>query len=254
MSDFEFSVQRVEDDGAPFAVIYGPAGTGKTTLAASADRPIFLFTENGAGELRVNQLKKGTFESYEEFIEALRYLYKNADDIDFGTVVIDSIDHLEPLVWDYVCRANEWSSIEQPGYGKGYIECDKAWQKILAGLRNLQEKKGIAIIAIAHDIIRQVNDPFTDSNYDAHELKLHKRAVALWKENATMIGLLKNTVIVDEKTKKAKGGTTPSLHVRPNAAYTAKTRYRSMPKKLQINVDDGWKAVSEHIPFYNKGG
>lgn len=252
MSDFSFEVQVIEDVGAPFTVVYGPAGTGKTTLAASTDRPIFLFTENGAGELKLRQLKKGVFESYEEFLEALRYLYKNANEIDFGTVVIDSIDHLEPLVWDYVCRLNEWDSIESPGYGRGYIECDKAWQNILKALRMLQERKNIAIFAIAHDIVRQVNDPFTDTNYDAHELKLHKRAVALWKENATMIGLLKNTVVVDEKTKKAKGGSVPSLHVRPNAAFTAKTRYLKMPKKIQVAVENGWDAIAEFIPFYKK--
>ena len=245
----EFSLGKRKNDKPPFAIIYGPSGVGKTTLAASSPDAVFLPTEDGAGELALNTLQDGPFKDLDTFMAALRYVYKNNTGI--GTLVIDSLDHLEPLVWDAVCAKNNWESVESPGYGKGYIECDHAWRDIIGALLKIRDDKGIAIIGIAHDIVRTVNDPTVDT-YDAHELKLHKRAVALWKENSDLIGLLKNRVVVDSKTGKGKGGTTPTLFVRPSAAFTAKSRYTEMPATISIELGRGWADVMQYIPFYNK--
>ena len=225
--------------------------TGKTTIASQAEDNVFIPTEDGAGELRLNTLKDGVFKDYDEVIAALRYVYANADRIK--TLVIDSIDHLEPIVWDYVCRSQNpaWDSIESPGYGRGYIECDKAWMRIISAILKLRDDKQVTVILLAHDVVRTVNDPMTGP-YDAHELKLHKRAVALWKENVDMIGLIKNAVAVDSKTGKGKGGTAPTMFTRPNAAYTAKTRYKQMPSMIQIGIDDGWSEITKYIPYFNK--
>lgn len=249
MSDFEFNIGPRKRDKAPFMVIYGPAGTGKTSFAHHAPGNVFIQTEDGAGELVLNTMKDDTFQTYDEIMAALRYIYANPEGI--RVVAIDTIDHLEPIVWKHVCAINNWDSIETPGYGKGYIECDAAWMKLINALVMLRDKHNIAIVALAHEIVRQVNDP-QNGPYDAHELKLHKRAVALWKEKADMIGLLKNAVVVDQKTGKGKGGTTPTLYVRPNAAYTAKTRYKSMPSMIQIREDTGWADVAKHIPFFQE--
>ena len=247
MADVEFSLGKRKNDKAPFAIIYGPSGVGKTTLAASSPDAVFLPTEDGAGELELNTRQDGPFRDLGSFMSALRYIYKNPEGI--RSLVIDSLDHLEPLVWDAVCEKNGWTSIEEPGYGKGYIESDAAWREIIGALLKIRDNKGIAIIGIAHDIVRTVNDPTVDT-YDAHELKLHKRAVALWKENSDLIGLLKNRVIVDSKTGKGKGGTTPTLFVRPSAAFTAKTRFVDMPATMSIDLDKGWEEVMQYIPFY----
>jgi hypothetical protein len=247
--DIEFSVGKRKAEKAPFAVVYGPSGTGKTSLAASAEKSVFIQTEDGGGELDITTLKDGLFTSYDEILAALRFVYKNPNGVKH--VIIDSLDHMEPLVWKHVCEKNSWDSIETPGYGKGYIECDDAWRKIISALIKIRDDHNIGIICIAHDVVRTVNDPTTDT-YDAHELKLHKRAVALWKESCDMIGLLKNRVVVDAKTGKGKGGTSPSLFVRPTAGFTAKTRFREMPAFIPIELETGWADVAKFIPFYNK--
>lgn len=251
MADVQFSLKKKKSAKPPFMVIYGGSGTGKTQLAISAPEAVFLQTEDGAGEREINTLKDGVFDNYDEILEALRWIYKNPEGI--STVVIDSIDHLEPIIWAKVCKDNEWDSIESPGYGRGYIECDKLWQQLIKALLLLRDAKGMQIICIAHEQIRTVNDPTASTPYDAHELKLHKRAVALFKENADMIGLLKPLVTVDKKTRKARGGNSPALFVRPNAAYTAKTRYPDMPNSIMIPEENGWDEIAGYIPFYNDG-
>lgn len=245
MADTDFSFQTAHRDKKPIAVIYGPAGVGKTSLANQAERPVFIQTEDGAGELTLTTLKDGIFKSYDEVMSALRYLYANPD--SFDTLVFDTLDHFEPLVWQAVCAKNDWDSIEQPGYGRGYIECDKLWLAFLEALIMIRDKRNKSIILLAHEVVRQVKDPMTEA-YDAHELKLHKRAVAFIKEKCDMIGLLKNRVITDVKTNKGKGGTTPTLFVRPSAAFTAKTRFTQMPPSINIELDTGWSEVAQYIP------
>ena len=79
-------------------VVYGNAGVGKTTLASQAPKPIFIQTEDGAGNLQVDAFPLA--ESYDNVLGMLDAL--GAQDHDYKTVVIDSIDHLEPLVWEKI--------------------------------------------------------------------------------------------------------------------------------------------------------
>lgn len=95
----------------PRILIHGVAGVGKSTFAADADRPVFLMTEDGLGKLQVPHFPLAT--SYAEVAEALDAL--SNEDHDFGTVVVDSVDWLEPLIWAEACKRNGWASIEAPG-------------------------------------------------------------------------------------------------------------------------------------------
>ncbi len=154
-------------------MIYGVQGVGKSTLAASADSPVFLPTEEG-----LNDIDCASFpmvKSFDELMNRLRLLHDESH--EFKTIVIDSLDWLERLIWQKVCDENGWSSIEQPGWGKGYKSAVPIWGKLLGGLDMLRDNKGMACILIAHGTVIHYENPEAEG-YDRHSPRLQKDAVA----------------------------------------------------------------------------
>ena len=79
----------------PRLLNYGVAGIGKTSWAASAPGAVVIQTEDGLGNIAVPTF--GMLRSFDEVMQAIGSLY--TDPHDFQTVVVDSLDWLEPLIW-----------------------------------------------------------------------------------------------------------------------------------------------------------
>ena len=231
-------------------VIYGLAGIGKSTFAAGAKNPIFIPTEDGLGDLDVQKFPLAT--SFEDVIEALGALGR--EEHNFDTVVIDSLDWLEPLVWDATCRRLNVKSIEEPGYGKGYTENMDEWKVFFDYVTALRNFKGMTTIMIAHNTIVKIEDPIHPS-YDMHDLKLHKKAAAKVKEFADIIGFATMKAIVTtekggfNKTRNRiiESGEGRVLYLSPTPAFVAKNRCHT-PDVIPLD----WTEFEKYLP--NKGG
>jgi hypothetical protein len=222
----------------PRIIIHGREGSGKTTLAAQFPDPIFLQTEDGCpAGLKIATF--GVLASYDNLIAAITAL--GHEPHDYQTVAIDSVDVLESLVWDAVCVANNWKSIESAGYGRGYVEADKQWLDLLAGLDWLRRNRGMMIVLIAHSAVETVNDRRAPS-YTSYQLRLHKRGRALLQDWADAIGFLSTelTILSEDqgfrKRTRADGGSARYLHWEGRPSFTAKNRY-ALPAKMLVPKD-----------------
>lgn len=99
----------------------------------------------------------------------------------FSTVVIDSLDWLEQLIWQEVCKERGVDAITDINWGKGYGSALTYWQQLLLGLSYLRDSCGMAITMLAHADIKRFESPDTES-YDRYQPRLHKDASAIVQE------------------------------------------------------------------------
>ena len=172
-------IQSGRTSSPPRIMVYGTEGIGKSTLAARAPQPVFVQTEDGLGEIDCHKFPlAGTFD---DVIAALTELH--TEEHDFQSIVVDSLDWLERLIWDAVCETYGAKSIEKVdgGYGKGYIYALSPWREFLNRLSALHKDRCMAVILIAHAKIEKFEDP-ESSPYDRYSPRLHKHAGALLTE------------------------------------------------------------------------
>lgn len=228
----------------PKVVIYGLEGIGKTTYAAQAPKPIFIPTEDGLGQIDCASFPLA--KSYEDVLESLVELIK--EEHDFKTVVIDSIDWLEPLVWAKTCQENGASSIEQvgKGFGKGYIEAMKYWREILSCLDQLRNAKKMNVILICHAKIKTINEP-TAPPYDKYMLKLQDRASDMITEWADAVMYATYNFVVNNQDGKGKAsaiGNERILHAVTAPWVTAKNRY-GITESIPLAWDEFKKRINK---------
>jgi len=163
----------------PRLMLYGTEGIGKSTFGASSDRPIFIQTEDGLGEIACDKFPLAR--SFGDVTAALSELYSEKH--DYQTVVVDSLDWLERLIWEDVCREFGVKSIEKAdgGYAKGYTHALTQWREILNWLDALRNDRGMVSILIAHAKVEKFEDPESTA-YDRYSPRLHKHAGALITE------------------------------------------------------------------------
>lgn len=217
-----------------YLLMHGLPGLGKSTFAAKAPKPIFLCAEKGTNNLDVTRLE---LEEFDQFIQAIDEL--KTGDHPYQTVVIDTIDHVEPMIFKEVCRDKGKKSIEELGYGKGYLFALEYWKKLVDGLEAVREK-GINVILLAHTEIKTFQDPQLSEGYDRYQIKLHSKASSLLVDRAECV-LFANyeTYLKSDDSSKAKafGDGARVMFTEHRPAFLAKNRY-NLPFKLALDWDE----------------
>lgn len=172
-------IERGRNAAPPRLMLYGTEGIGKSTLASRAPNPIFIQTEDGLNEIDCHKFPLSR--SFAEVQAALVELH--GQEHDYQSVVVDSLDWLERLIWDAVCQDYGAKSIEKVdgGYGKGYVYALTPWRQFIDHLSALHRDRSMAVILIAHAKVEKFEDP-ESSPYDRYSPRLHKHAAALVTE------------------------------------------------------------------------
>ncbi len=232
----------------PRLLIYGTEGIGKSTTASQAPAPIFIPTEDGLDQIECDSFPLArTFADVSNALAALIH-----EKHDYQTVVVDSMDWLERLIWDALCEQYGVSSIEKVdgGYARGYTHALTQWRQILNDLDVLRSRRGMCVIVLAHAKVETFADP-EHTAYDRYSPRLHKHANALVTEWAD--GVLFATRKIITKTEDAgfdrerttasglgKDGGERVLRCVGSPACVAKNRY-SLPAELPLS----WQALMD---------
>jgi hypothetical protein len=235
----------------PFkVVIYSAEGLGKSTLAAGSPSPVFIDVEGGTSHLDVARFPAPT--GLSDVLACLDTLA--TDKHEFKTVVVDTLDALEPMVWAHVIASDNpkyaAKTIEEVGggYGKGFLAALDVWRIFYAKLERLRSA-GMNVVLLAHSVVKPFKspDPTIDS-FDRYELKLNGKAAALAKEypDALLFGQFEIANV--EKEGRTKGIATGKriLHTTHSAAWDAKNRF-GLPPTIPLSWEALDRAASSSI-------
>ena len=176
---------------------------------------------------------------------ALMALY--TDPHEYQTLVIDSLDWLERLIWVEVVRRKPTTekgrlvtSIEDYGFAKGYTLALEPWQEVIDGLDALRNERQMMIVLIAHAKIERFENPETDV-YDRYSPRLNKHASALvqeWCDEVLFASYKVHTKQTDEgfdNTRTRGNGTGDRiLRTTERPAHMAKNRL-NLPEEMPLD-------------------
>lgn len=250
-------------DHPPLIAVYGTGGIGKTSLALEFPDPLYLCVEGEEPPTDI-EYTPAPIESYADLMDPDEGYFAQllTTEHDFKTVIVDSVDAFERLVWQHTCRRNGWDSIDSndkgspTAFGKGYLAADEEWVDYVAAARAVA-RSGVHVVQILHSEAKSFNDPLVDS-YDRYKPKLQKRAVDIISEKSDALLFInrRQTLKAADKGIGGKGqkpvgmsGEERIIYTDERAGFLAKNRL-NMPPSLPYKKGGGFAEISKY--FYGK--
>lgn len=237
-------------DRQVIATITGDAGTGKTTLAATFPKPIFIRIEDGLqavpSDIRPDAFPVVT--KVDQLWEQLTTLIK--DEHDYKTVVIDSVTQLETLFAESVIESDpkKPKSLAQAngGYGAGYGAVSALHGRVRKAAKMLNEQRGMHVVFIAHSDVTTIELPDEDP-YSRYELRMHKKSVPHYVDNVDLVAYLRLETFTtgDGERKKAISSGNRIAVCHTIAANVSKNRFGITEP---LDVPQGKNPFVQYIP------
>lgn len=222
------------------AVIYGPEGIGKSTLASRFPAPLFIDTENSTTHMDVRRLPKP--ENWLELLNEVDWVLAHPDSC--RTLVLDTADWAEALCTEHVCARDKKTGIEDYGYGKGYSFVVEEFGRLVNKLEQVKGK-GINVIVAAHALISKFEQPDELGGYNRWTLKLidtpkcsNSAMLREWADAVFFLNYKTIVVNVDgqgaQKGKNKAQGGARVIYTTHHPCWDAKNRF-GLPDELPLD-------------------
>ena len=218
------------DDRSIICTITGDAGLGKTSLAATFPKPIFIRAEDGLQAIPTATRPDAfpLLSNVDMLWEQLTALIK--EDHDYKTLVIDSVTQLDNLFTNHIVDTDPKKprTIAQAlgGYGAGFQALSSLHGRVRKAAGILNETKGMNIVFIAHSETETIELPDQDP-YTRYNIRMQKKSVSHFIDNVDMVAYLKleTHTFGDGERKKAISDGTRILVSYATAANISKNRF-----------------------------
>lgn len=230
-------------DRPVLVTVVGEAGLGKTSLASTFPKPIFIRAEDGLQAIPIDQRPDAfpLIDNVDQLWEQLNALIK--EDHEYQTLVIDSVTALERMFAEKIVNDDpkKPKSINQAmgGYGAGLQAVAALHGRVRKACGILNNKRNMNIVFIAHADTETIDLPDQDP-YIRYSLRLGKKSQAPYVDDVDLVGFLKLASFTtgDGDKKKVISDGSRLLSVTATAANVSKNRYgitQDLPVELNKN-------------------
>jgi len=227
----------------PVAItILGDAGLGKTSLAATFPKPIFIRSEDGLRSVSEGMMPDAfpLIKSVDDLWAQLTALIR--EEHEYQTVVIDTVTTLDSIFTDYVLETDpkKPKSLNQAhgGYGAGRDMIASLHRRVRNGCGMLMDR-GMNVVFVAHAETVRIEPPDAPP-YTKYAMRMNEKSTLPYIDNVDAIGFIRLETFVtgDGDVKKAVSDGTRQLVCHAMAANVSKNRFGiSDPITLDIGVN-----------------
>ena len=144
----------------PRTVLCGVPGVGKTTFVCNTPRPFIIAVEEGmVGFEYVQQWQPKNFTDFKAMLEGI--IGAEPGTLPFETLVIDTLDALERMIYEHLCVLGRVDSIEEygKGFGKGFTRGRELLEGVMSDLDSIGSKHNIPIWITSHAMVKPMKRP-----------------------------------------------------------------------------------------------
>ena len=238
----------------PFNVLLiGTPGIGKTSWAASCQKPIFITAEeiDEIDAARLPQLNE-----FDEIFEQIDFIKKNTE--EFNTVVIDTIDSLERLLHKKILgsdpKGNGSMAKAHGGYGKAYEMALTEMIRLKDELRDLRDNYNKNIVVLCHSKTKKTSDTIIGAEYDEYKTSLHDKVESLfvdWVSAVLFANYITHLKDSDNSRDFALGDGERIILTEKRPGHLAKNRYE-LPYELAMPIENpSMPFINYYNAYYN---
>lgn len=232
------NIKKGQSANPPRIMLIGVEGVGKSTAGASMPNPLFICSENGLVGPQFDNVSSFNPTSWADILALLDEIASSKT--DFKSIVIDTLDWVEPMLYAHVIKKAakpDIKSIEDFGYGKGYIVAQQEARQLITRLEKLNSM-GFYILILSHSQIKTFQNPVGE-NYDRYEPKVNLKIAGLFKEWCDTILFAQFDSYTRKEGMKAKayGGSARIVQTTHSAAWDAKNRY-GLPEVMTLDMGE----------------
>lgn len=187
--------------------IYGGAGIGKTSTAATMPSPIFIRCEDGLSSIPDNLMPDAfplVTSSNDIFGQLLTLIN---EEHGYKTVVIDSVSKLDRIFIEEITKGSQNAkalALALGGYGAGYQALSAMHQRIRNACQILVDKKDMNIMFLSHADLTTVDLPDSQP-FQQYSLKMEKKSQSHYIDDVDFVGFMRlETFVMTDENKKSK--------------------------------------------------
>ena len=233
----------------PRICVAGVEGIGKSSFPVWAKNPIFLMSQGETGietlidAGQIPAVSNIEITTWSDLVNTLDELI--GSEHDFETVVLDTINGFERLLYDHICHTQyggDWGPRGFANFQQGYITSSVEFEKMLSQLERLRNEKNMMVFLLSHIQVKVFRNP-AGADYARFSADMHKNQWGLLHRWCDIVMFFDFVTVVDEdgSRNKGKGGTKRIAYTQRRAAWDAKNRH-GLPESFSLGAtaEEGW--------------